>query len=185
MSHTGQGPLLNVYTWWKIDLNLCFSSLSTHIICFLPLTFLAFSKVSTDFIITKFNFFFFSLLTSLQYFILKINPPFVKFSFLFALVVFHHLGYPPTFWSIFLWALFHLQLSKYTPKFFISSSLSKCSFFENLIISHLHTDELQLLIFKCFLDSFRYCSSSCPELNLLLLSFSSLSPIIYIPFLEE
>lgn len=129
--------------------------------------------------------FFFSLLTSLQYFILKINPPFVKFSFLFALVVFHHLGYPPTFWSIFLWALFHLQLSKYTPKFFISSSLSKCSFFENLIISHLHTDELQLLIFKCFLDSFRYCSSSCPELNLLLLSFSSLSPIIYIPFLEE
>lgn len=93
----------------------------------------------------------------------------------------------------------HLQLSKYTPRFSFASSLSKFAFWKNSSTltdwDYFHNDsnsefslELPHLISECLLDSFSWIAHrslplSYPELNLL--SFTSPLPIIYIPILEE
>ena len=96
--------------------------------------------------------------------------------FFFALVVFHHLGYPSSL--PFSEPAFHHQLSKYTSRLSLNSSVSKFSFLKTssalMVQEYPHREDsfselsLELQQVKCFLGSFRWIAhrslhSSHPE----------------------
>lgn len=160
---------------WKIDLNLCLyflSAYSHHLVSInIPLHFKRSALCHYQMQ------FFLSVIISLYYFTLKINPSFMR-----VLSLFCSCGFSSPW--LFLLSLpfsdpaFHHQLPKYTSRLSLSSSLSKFSFLKTslalMVQDYPHRDDsvsefsLKLQHVKCFLSSFgwiahRSLHSSCPE----------------------